>query len=181
MLTVVVPACELWDSAKQEFTPFGGETLYLEHSLVSISKWEAETNKPFLSRDKKTEADVRNYARCMTINKNVAENTYAMLTPQNLKAIAEYIDAPMSAVRFKKNTNEGPPSRETITSELIYYWMVALNIPFSCEKWHLNRLMNLIRICNIKNKPAKKRSSSELLRERSALNAQRKAKLHTSG
>ena len=180
MLTLVIPPSEWWNPKKNEFITYKGETLYMEHSLVSISKWEAEYCKPFLSKQEKTVDEIRAYARCMTINKTVDPLTFNSLTAENLKQINDYIDAPMSAVKFKKG-NEGPPSRETITSELIYYWMVALNIPFSCEKWHLARLMNLIRICNIKNKPSKKRSNSELTRQRTALNAERKARLHTTG
>lgn len=180
MLTITVPPNEMWDSVNQEFVNFKGETLFLEHSLLSVSKWESEFCKPFLSKTEKTTEEMRAYVRYMTLNKSVDPQTYKMLTIDNFKTITKYIDAPMSAVKFKDN-GKGPTSRETITSELIYYWLVALQIPFQCEKWHLNRLLNLVRICNIKNKPASKKSKSELARQRTALNAERRARLHTTG
>lgn len=180
MLELSIPPHEMWDEKKQEFIEFKGAELVLEHSLVSISKWESEFCKPFLSKNGKTEAELRAYVRCMTINKGVDSWVYKLLTPEQLNKVMEYIDAPMSAVKFKKDKG-GRPSRETITSELIYYWMIACNIPSAYEKWHLNRLMNLIKICNIKNTPPKKRSKSEILSQQAALNAERRARLHTTG
>ena len=181
MLTLTVPPNEMWDSVKQEFVNFKGETLFLEHSLLSVSKWESEFCKPFLSKTEKSIEEMRAYIKCMTLNKSVDPQTYKMLTNDNFSAVMKYIDSPMSAVKFKEQPGKGPMSRETITSELIYYWLVALQIPFQCEKWHLNRLFTLVRICSIKNKPATKRSKSELARERTALNKERKARLHTTG
>lgn len=190
MLSIVVPPVELWDEVKQEFTNFTGAKLILEHSLIAISKWEAKYKKPYLSKEKKTSEEFRYYVKCMTITPNIPDLAYRCLTPGNLKEIQVYIDSPMSATTFHEDKNH-PHSNEKITSELVYYWMVANQIPFECEKWHFNRLMNLIKICGIKNQESQKRqkgargsrkmASSSHLASMSALNAQRKAALGTKG
>lgn len=174
MLELVIPDNELFDENNSTFITVKKHTLLLEHSLISISKWESKFKKPFLSRERKTIEETRYYVKCMTLNRNVDDNVYLCLTNDDIGKVNAYIEDPMTATKPKKI---GSPSRETITSELIYYWMIALNIPVEFEKWHLNRLLTLIEVCNIKNSPPKKMTAAQ----RRALNNQRKARLHTRG
>lgn len=182
MLIITVPPTEQWDSGKQEFIYTKGQTLQLEHSLISISKWESKWEKAFLSNttDAKTEEETLDYVRCMTITQNVNPIIYSCLSMDNLETINKYIESPMTATYIYEPSN-GRGSREQITSELIYYWMIALNIPFECQRWHLNRLLTLIKVCNLKNEPQKKRSRKELLSRNAALNAARREKFNTKG
>lgn len=179
MLKVVVPSVELYDEEKEEFFTTKRQVLQLEHSLVSISKWESTWNKPFLSKDKKTTEEVLDYIRCMTITQNVPPITYKLLPIEALEQINDYIEQPMTATTFS-NTG-GTINREVITSEIIYYWMIALNIPMECQKWHLNRLLTLINVCNIKNQPPKKMGKKELINRNRDLNRARKEALNTKG
>ena len=179
MLQIIVPATEQWDEIKQEFVYTKETTLQLEHSLVSLSKWESKWCKPFLSKEDMTAEETIDYIRCMTITQNVNPEVYTCLSDENIAQVRDYIQAPMTATFFRKE--KGPPSREIITSELIYYWMITLNIPFECQKWHLNRLLTLIRVCNIKNKPAKRRSQREIMEYNTALNEARRKKLNSKG
>lgn len=179
MLQIIVPATEQWDEIKQEFVYTKETTLQLEHSLVSLSKWESKWCKPFLSKEDMTAEETIDYIRCMTITQNVNPEVYTCLSDENIAQVRDYIQAPMTATFFRKEN--GPPSREIITSELIYYWMIALNIPFECQKWHLNRLLTLIRVCNIKNQPAKRRSQREIMEYNTALNEARRKKLNSKG
>lgn len=181
MLNITVPETELWDERKQEFISTTSKTLQLEHSLVSVSKWESKWHKAFLSKQEKTEEENLDYIRCMTITQNVNPDIYSCLTTENFTEINKYIDDPMTAVYFAKGKGGGIKNRETITSELIYYWMISLNVPFECQKWHLNRLLTLIEVCDIKNKPTKKMGRSELLSRNAALNEARKKQLNTTG
>ena len=180
MLRIVIPECQLFNEETEEFVYTKEQTLQLEHSLVSLSKWESKWHKPFLGKDDKTFDETIDYIKCMTLTPNVDPNTYLFLTKENIKDINDYIGDSMTATTFSEN---GPNARnrEIITSELIYYWMVALNIPFECQKWHLNRLLTLIRICNIKNQPSKKRSKSEIMSRNAALNAARRKQLNSKG
>ena len=178
MLKVTIPSIELYDEITNTFTMSKEHVIQLEHSLVSISKWESKWLKPFLTRNEKTKEETIDYIKCMTIN-NVDDDTYNILNNQHFKSITEYIDSKMTATiinNHKKTTN-----KETVTSELIYYWMIALNIPFECQKWHLNRLLTLIDICSIKNAPPKKMSKNEVLSRNAALNAARKQSMNTRG
>lgn len=179
MLQITVPAREGFDEARGVFVEFKAQELVLEHSLVSISKWESKWKKPFISKEERTPEQTIDYIRCMTITKNVDPDVYYFISEKTLKEINDYIADPMSATWFSDQS--GRPNREVITSELIYYWMVAYNIPFECQKWHLNRLLNLIKICGIKNAPNKKMSKSEILARNRSLNASRKASMHTRG
>lgn len=179
MLKIVVPELELWDEKKQEFSTLKETTIQLEHSLVSISKWESKWHKAFLSKKDKSNEEIIDYIRCMTITQNVPEDVYYRLSDENMEAINKYIDDPMTATYF--HDDEQANSRETVTSELIYYWMIVQNIPVNFEKWHLNRLLSLIKVCNIKNSPPKKMSSKEIMRRNSALNAARRKKYNTKG
>ena len=180
MLEITVPETELWDEARQEFISIDRTTLKLEHSLVSLSKWESKWLKPFLVKDSKTNEEMYDYIRCMCLNKAVDPKVFNALTADNINAINSYINNPMTATTFGANKKTGI-SRETVTSELIYYWMIALNIPFECQKWHLNRLLTLIEVCNVKNAPPKKYSQRELMSRNSALNKARRKKYNSKG
>lgn len=180
MLQITIPDVEQWDEVNQLFIHSKEQTLSLEHSLVSLSKWESKWNKPFLTKEEKTTEEIIDYIRCMTITQNVQYDIYNNLTNDNFEVVNNYINAPMTATKFSKE-RVGRINGEQVTSELIYYWMIAFNIPFECQKWHLNRLLTLIKVCNIKNKPPKKMSKRELLSRNAALNASRRKQLHTKG
>lgn len=180
MLTITVPAREFYDEEQNLFFEVKEQKLQLEHSLVSLSKWESKWCKPFLSKQDKTHEEILDYIRCMTLTQNVKPETYLALTPANMQAIQEYINAPMTATFFSENENQ-KHSREVITNELIYYWMSALGISDNKEKWHLNRLLTLIRVCNIKNQPAKKKSRRDTINSYAALNAARRKQFNSKG
>lgn len=177
MLQLYIEGGELFDEVTSSFLPVKPQEITLEHSLLSISKWESKWKKGFLSSrsgDNMTREETLDYVRCMTITQNVDPNLYLCIRNDHLKKIQDYIDDPMTATTFN-NQNAPKGKRSTVvTSEVVYYWMIALNIPFECQKWHLNRLLALIRVCNIKNSPKKKRSRKEFLESRAALNAQRR-------
>jgi len=180
MLQLEIPTREFFDEDSSSFVVYTKESLQVEHSLVSLSKWESKWCKPFLSQTPKTHEEMVDYIRCMTIAQNVKPETLLYLPQSTFDAIDAYINAPMTATWFNDNktTSKG---REIITSELIYYWMVSHSIPFECQKWHLNRLLTLIRVCNIKNQPQKKQSQKEMLANRTALNQSRKSQYQTKG
>ena len=180
MLQITVPGEEMWDEIEQEFVYTKEQTLSFEHSLVSISKWEAKWHKPFLSKQPLTNAEVTDYVRCMCLTEGVDPKTFDCLSNEQIKTICDYIDEPMTATTINES-NSGKRSNELVTSELIYYWMVALNIPFECQYWHLNRLLTLVRVCNIKNQPPKKMSKREILSRNAALNAARRKQMNTKG
>ena len=185
MLRIVVPSVQIgekYDEVNNEFIPIMSkqQTLQLEHSLVSLSKWEAKWHKPFLSRDQKTPEEFMDYVRYMTLTQNVDPLVYQAFTPALIAEVSAYIDANMTATTFPKDGNRAP-NREIITSEIIYYWMVAYNIPFECQKWHLSRLLTLVNVCNVKNAPQKKMSRQEIMARNRALNAARRKKLNTRG
>lgn len=180
MLQIAISGTEQWDEVHQEFVYTKEQTLTLEHSLISISKWEAKWHKSFLSKKEKTHEETLDYIKCMTLTPNVDPEVYNCLTPDIFEQINNYIAAPMTATVFS-NEKGGPANREVVTSELIYYWMIALNIPFECQKWHLNRLLTLIRVCNIKNAPPKKIGKRALMSRNASLNAARRQSLNTRG
>lgn len=179
MLEIIIPSIDLWDERKQEFVVLKGATLKLEHSLVSLSKWESKWRKPFLSKENKTQEETIDYIKCMTLTQNVDPNIYQYINNETVNKILSYINEPMTATTFREEKKGG--SREIITSELIYYWMIALNIPFECQKWHLNRLLTLIRVCDIKNQPPKKMSKREIMSRNASLNAARRKQLNSKG
>ena len=174
VLYLEVPDREIFDPRTSEFTYVKGQKLKLMHSLVSLSKWESKWHKPFLTKENKTAEETRDYIRCMTITQNVDPNVYLGLTDANIREVMEYIDSPMTATKFRQDQPGGRNTGQFITSELIYYQMAVAQIPFSCETWHLNRLLVLLRIFSSKNAPAKKMSRSE----RQALMARRRARKH---
>jgi hypothetical protein len=170
----------MFDEQSGEFATHGDVTLELEHSLVSLSKWESEWEKPFLGTKAKTPEEIFSYIKCMILTPNPPGEILHKLSKDNLELINAYIDAKMTATWFSESPGT-PKTREIITSELIYYWMTLFNIPFECENWHLNRLFTLIRICNIKQAKPKKMSRSEIAARNRELNHQRKAQLGTKG
>lgn len=180
MLTLEVQDVPLFDEANNRFITAKGQILQLEHSLVSISKWEQKWKKPFLADGAKTPEETIDYIRCMTITQNVRPQVYDLLQPDHVRKVLEYIDDSATATWIKKKEGQGS-SRQIITSELIYYYMVAFEIPFDpCQRWHFNRLMTLIRICDEKNNP-KKMSKRNAAANYRSLNAARRARHHTRG
>jgi hypothetical protein len=180
VLRIVIPLTEGYDEEKSEFVTADGFALDLEHSLVSLSKWESKWEKPFLGYENKTEDQTLDYIRMMILGAVPPEEVFSRLSPENIKEIDAYINAKMTATWFRET--EKPVRRQaTVTAELIYYWMIALSIPFECQDWHLNRLLTLIRVCNEQNKPKQKLTKAEELAQRRALNMQRRAETGSSG
>lgn len=180
MLRITIPTGEMWDDDKQTFIDRPQLTLELEHSLLSISKWESRWTTPFLSKKELTADEAIDYVRCMTMTPDVPDYIYNLIPDSTLDEIAKYIEAPMTATWFN-NTQNKPGKKEIITSELIYYWMIALNIPSDYDKWHLNRLLTLIRVCEIKSNPPKKMSKSAIMSRNRSLNAARRQQLNSKG
>lgn len=180
MIQITIPGGELYDAKSNEFINFKTTTLSLEHSLISISKWEAKHKKPFLVNKQKTTDEILDYIACMSITQNIDPRILYKIPPKEVNRVSEYIADPMTATTFKEDDAKSG-GKQIVTSELIYYWMIAFNVPFECQKWHINRLLTLIRICGIKNAPQKKTSKAEMMRRRSQLNAERRARLHTKG
>lgn len=182
MLKITIPAREQFDERTNEFVYVKEQTLQLEHSLVSLSKWESKWCKAFISKREKTYEETIDYIKCMTITQNVKPEVYYNLTQKDLDTINAYIEAPMTATYLSED-KKGKQSKDVVTSELIYYWMISLGIPPEYDKWHLNRLLTLINLCNRKNQPSggKKTNKRDLASQYAALNAARKKQLHTRG
>lgn len=180
MLHITVKGGEVFDNDTQEFSFLKPQVLTLEHSLISVSKWEGIHHVPFLRKEPMSDSEMISYIECMTVSKNVDPLVYKFLSEDNLIKIQEYIDNPMTATTFN-NMQDDTTSREIITSELIYYWMITAQIPLECEKWHLNRLFTLLRVAAIKNGPTKKMGKQEIYRRNRELNEARKKKLKTKG
>lgn len=179
MLQITIPGMELYDEAKDEFITTKPTTISLEHSLLSVSKWESKWHVPFLSKQDKTREQVIDYIRCMTVTPNVDPYVYEGLTPKLMEVVNAYITDPMTATTF--NDRNQRPSREIVTSEIIYYSMTEYGIPFECQKWHLNRLLTLLHVCSAKNAPKKKMSKRDVLGQNAQLNALRKARSGSRG
>ena len=177
MLTIRLPEREFYDPVRNEFTDMEERVLRLEHSLLSVSKWEARHKKAFLSTEK-TDAEMRDYVRCMS-EEDVDERTLARLTAEDWRRIGEYLNDPMSATTFGKTTET--PKRKKTTSEEFYWMMAQYGIPFDCEKWHFNRLAALLRICAIRGGGQKKMSRTDALKRQAALNAARRKKSGSKG
>lgn len=180
MLQIEIPSKEYFDEDTNEFVTIKGRKLLLEHSLISLSKWESKYHKPFMNKDKTIE-EFRYYIKCMSIDKNIDDIIYYNIDNSLINKIKEYIDDPMTATWFSSNGNDSSNNSEIITSEIIYYWMISLNIPLECEKWHLNRLLTLVRVCSIKNAPKKKMSKQDIYAQQKALNDKRRAEAKSKG
>lgn len=179
MLKIVVREGERFDERTCEISYAKETVLPLEHSLISLSKWESKWHKSFLD-DAKTEEEMRDYVRCMTMVQNVDPDVYRHLTVENMKEVRTYLDDPMTATTFNDKGKSRAKQKRT-TAELIYYWMITLQIPVEFEKWHLNRLLTLIRVCNLENAPKKKMKKGDVFRQNAMLNEQRKRMLNTRG
>jgi hypothetical protein len=180
MLRITIPGTDSFDDHTEKFVTVGDITLELEHSLVSLSKWESTWEKPFLGKDAKTDEETLGYVVAMSSDPDISPETLSRLSTDNIKQINDYIDAKMTATWF----NDAPSkarAQETITAELVYYWMITLGIPLECQHWHLNRLFTLIKVFNKKNAPAKKMSKADLAERNRQLNEQRKARFNTKG
>ena len=180
MLRITIPAIELWDELKQEFVSRDEQTLELEHSLVSISKWESKWCKAFLGRGEQTDEEIRAYIRCMTLTPNVDPDVYNYLTNGNYAQINDYIQAPMTATTFRDDKQSRGGSK-VITAEVIYSWMFSLQIPMECQHWHLNRLITQVRACSVLNQSPKKMSKRDIMSQNAALNAARRQQLNSKG
>jgi hypothetical protein len=178
VLVIHVKVGETYDEKRNLFIPEMFR-LELEHSLASLSKWESNFEKPFLGKKEKTPDEVLWYIRAMTLTPDVPPEIYYHLSEENVIEINEYIAAPMTATVF--NDANQKPNNKPITAEEIYHWMISHQIWLECENWHLNRLLALIRVCNLKNQPQKKMSRKDLIAQRNALNAQRRAQFGTQG
>lgn len=179
MLEIIFPKRESYDESTQEFVTYPESKIELEHSLFSLSKWESKWEKPFLGDDARTDEQTLDYIKCMTLTPGVSPELYDRMTSSDYQQISAYLQASMTATWF--NEKNSKPSREIITAELIYYWMIQSQVPFECEHWHLNRLITLIKVCSAKNAPAKKMSRAESAAKQRAINEANKAKYNTSG
>lgn len=180
MLELTVKGRELFDEINGIFIYTRDQTIKLEHSLVSLSKWESKWKKPFLTKNEKTDEEIIDYLRCMTITQNVDPMMYKMLTAEDIRKVVEYIDDPMTATRITSHAS-GRVKDRILTSELIYCYMIQLGIPFECQKWHLNRLIKLIEVCSIEGQPGKKMSRNDVFSQNRSLNAARRAAMHSKG
>lgn len=188
MITLEIKGGDMWDEAKEEFITIEPVTLELEHSLISLSKWEAKHKKSFIKESEAkrlSREENLDYFRCMSIHPIKNPNVFYAMSIQDEQRLLNYIADSMTATTFNDHTPEGVAKRrkrrEVITSEIIYYWMVELGIPFECEKWHLNRLLTLVRVCQEKQATPKKMKKKDVLGMYAAENAKRKAALGTRG
>lgn len=178
MLSIVIKNNDgIWDEKTQQFITMKEKTLQLEHSLISISKWESKWHKSYFKKEEKTYEETIDYIRCMSI-KDIDPNILFFLSKENIDEISRYINDSMTATVLPKDESA---SREIITSELVYYWMLTCGIPIECEKWHINRLLTLIGVFSVKNKPPKKHSQKEIMSRNKALNDARRKQLKTKG
>lgn len=178
-LTITVPATELYDRERGQFVSIKETTLTLEHSLVSLAKWESKWEVPYLSKKPKTDEQVLDYIRFMTLTKNVDPNVYMAMTNDNFMAIKQYIEKPHTATTI--NEHDSRSNSTVMTAEVIYWSMIAQNIPKEFEKWHLNRLITLIRVCAIKNAPPKKRGFMKTQNQYKAINDARRKLYNSKG
>ena len=180
MLRITIPEIDLWDEVTEKFISREAVTLELEHSLVSLAEWESKWKKAFLGRGEKTDEEVRDYIRCMTLTPNVDPDSYNYLTDDNYRRINEYIQDPMTATTFRDD-RVARGGQKIITAEVIYSWMFSLQIPMECQYWHLNRLITQVRTCSVMNQSPKKMSKRDVMSQNAALNAARRQRLNSKG
>lgn len=183
MIEIIVPETEIFNESDNTFHKIKETKLQLEHSLISVRKWEAKWHKPFLESDEKTLVEILDYTRCMTINKGVDPLVYSFLPAEAITKIVDYIKDSMTATWFKDNNNVGAAKtkNEVITAEIIYYWMICLHIPAEYEKWHLNQLLTLIKVVSIKSSGPQKMDKAKASQMRRSLNQARRAKYKSKG
>lgn len=183
MLEITIDGIDFWDEVTERFTQTDSVTLQLEHSLISLSKWESKWEIPFLRPEEKTTEQTIDYIRFMNLTPDVDPTVFERITNADFRRVSEYIEAKMTATWFNDKNKKGAAKKatEVITSELIYYWMISLTIPFEAQYWHLNRLLTLIKVCDNKNSQPEKLSKSEIAARNRALNEERRAKMKTSG
>lgn len=179
MLELVIKTSEFFDEVNNIFIYPKDTVLTLEHSLVSLAKWESKWKKPFLGKEQKTFQETVDYIVCMTISRNIDKNIYNCITDTHINLVNNYVNDPMTATTFS-NKNKSS-RREIVTAEIIYYQMITLNIPLTCEKWHLSRLLTLIEVCNVKNSPSKKMNRNEILANQKAINDARRKQSNSKG
>lgn len=180
MLKLTFPPADFFDEDSQKFISLPGFELELEHSLLALSEWESKWEKPFLGESSLTPEETLDYVRCMIVTPEFPPDALDRLDDETVQQVVSYIERKMTATWFADSGSRGPRV-ETITSELIYYWMTTYQIPFECERWHLNRLMTLIRICDVKQNPPKKRSPEEVAQRNAEINRKRREQLGTKG
>lgn len=181
MISIHINGGELYNEKTEEFITIKEQTIQLEHSLVSVAKWESKWQKPFLAQNQKTKDEILDYIRCMTITQNVDPIIYNFIPNDEIEKITNYIESPMTATWFNERPGQKGNNNEVVTAEIIYYWMISFNIPVEFQKWHLNRLLTLIKVCSIKNAPKDKMKKSDILNRNRAINNARKKALHTKG
>lgn len=183
MISITIPKSEVYDNKKNVFYRVDKPiTLQLEHSLISVQKWESKWGKSFLGTKKKTQEEAIDYIRCMCITPNIKDEAFYCIPGKEMNRIAEYIDAPMTALVFRGGSGSGPKKREIVTADIIYYWMISYNIPSEYRKWHLNQLLTLIQVFNEKNAPKKnRRSRMEILEDYKSINERNKERFNTKG
>ena len=181
MLLIDIPETELFDESTDRFITIKAQTLKLEHSLISISKWESRWNKPFLKEDNKTPEQIRDYIRCMSLVPLQDDNVVLALNSKSIEKIINYIEAPMTATTVAFLDDKKPVKKEILTSELIYYYMIQAQVPFECEKWHINRLFALLKVCSAKSSEKQKANTKTAAKSQAALNAARRSKLKSRG
>lgn len=183
MLQIEVKGTQLWDEENEQFINTDSTILRLEHSLVSISKWESIYKRPYLIAQTFTKKETIDYIKCMCLDNDISDDVfYAVYADSSLmKQIDDYMNSSPTATIINDEDSKGKRNKEKITSELVYYWMIANEIPFSCETWHIDRLLTLIRVCGVKNQAPKKESMKDIYARNKALNAARRAKYHSKG
>lgn len=186
MLQLTIPGQRYWDEENEVFVYPETVVLELEHSLVTLSKWESEFEKPFLSKDEKTAEEIFRYIQIMNQTPNTSPDVFQYLTEENVREINDYISAKTTATWFNDPPpGSQPPNREVITAELIYYWMISVEMPIEpFQNWHLNRLFTLLRVFSVKNGKNQKMNPEEKknwLSERERLNELRKKQMGSDG
>lgn len=178
MYPLTLPDFEAYNSETNEFVSIKGKTYKLEHSLISISKWESKWHRPFLSPTDgpRTPAETLDYVRCMCINDEIPESVLPYISRDEMDKIMKYINDPMTATTFSKRRKQRAARNSStfVTSEVLYWQMSMFSIPYKCEQWHLNRLLTLLRVCEEKGQTPQKMSERDILRQYASANAARR-------